>query len=425
MQRLEANLKSELVQNRGEFTQNAGEHRKELRETLEQFQRQMNESEKTNREESRSSLITFGENFSSGIKEFNKELKSQFESLNKSVSDISRENETRLKSVTDTLDKKLSELQEQNTRKLEEMRATVDEKLQKTLNERLAESFRQVSTNLEAVNRGLGEMKSLANGVGDLKKVLSNVKTRGILGEIQLGNILEQILAPGLFGKNISTKQGSREQVEFAIKLPGKDVHDEPVWLPVDSKFPRESYERLLSAYELGDIEQIRLTKKELESAIKKSAKDIRDKYIDPPHTTDFGILFLPTEGLYAEIVRESILLETLHRDLRVIVAGPSTLAALLNSLQMGFQTLTFEKRSHEIREILGAVKKEFGTFGDVLKNVQTRLHGASDDLDKLVGTRTRKIQLKLRNVEELPETQSRLLLDTPDHEEPDEALEE
>lgn len=411
VRRLESIFKEDCSQNREEFSRNAGDHRKELRDTLEQFQRQMNDAAKASREEHKASLKEFGETLSKSIKEFNQELKTGFEALSKKLEEIGKANETRLKAVTDTLDRKLTDLQEQNTKKLDEMRATVDEKLQKTLNERLAESFKQVSENLEAVNRGLGEMKNLATGVGDLKKVLSNVKTRGSLGEIQLGNILEQILSPYQYEKNVMTKQNSREQVEFAIKLPGKDSTGSPVWLPIDSKFPSDPYERLIAAYDTGQTDLVKTASKELEIAVKKSAKDIRDKYLDPPGTTDFGILFFPIEGLYAEVVRQPALIESLHRDFRVVITGPTTLAALLNSLQMGFQTLTFEKRSQEIREILGAVKKEFSNFGKVLGDVQKKLHGASDDLEHLVGTRTRKIQGKLRSVEELPEDKAKILL--------------
>lgn len=407
----ESSFREELAKNREEFSRNAVDHRKELRETLGQFQRQLHDAEKTNRDEHKASLKEFGDTLSTSIRGFNQELKTGFETLGKTLAEISGANEVRLKSVTDTLDRKLSDIQEQNAKKLDEMRATVDEKLQKTLNDRLAESFKMVSENLEAVNRGLGEMKSLANGVGDLKKVLANVKTRGSLGEIQLGSILEQILSPYQYEKNVVTKKSGRDQVEFAIKLPGKDSLGSQVWLPVDSKFPSDPYERLIAAYDAGQPDLVKTAFKELEAAVKKSARDIRDKYLEPPGTTDFGILFFPIEGLYAEVVRQPSLLETLHRDLRVVVTGPTTLAALLNSLQMGFQTLAFEKRSHEIREILGAVKREFGNFGKVLGDVQKKLHGASDDLEHLVGTRTRKIQGKLRGVEELPEERAKLLL--------------
>lgn len=356
---------------------------------------------KNQREELQNSLKIFGDTVSGALDKFERRQR-----------EIGESSEKRLTAMTETLDRKLSQLQEHNDKKLEEMRTTVDEKLQKTLNDRLSESFRQVSANLEAVNQGLGEMKSLASGVGDLKRVLSNVKTRGILGEIQLGNILEQILPPSQYDKDIATKPDSRDRVEFAVKLPGRDgVGGAPVYLPIDSKFPLEPYHALLDAYDTGQAELVKVASKNLEASIKKFAKDIRDKYIEPPSTMDFGILFLPIEGLYAEIVRQPALFETLQRDYRIIVAGPTTLAAFLNSLQMGFKTLAFEKRSHEIRELLGAVKKEFGTFSGVLDSVRKKISGAGDDLDTLVGTRTKAIQRKLRDVEEVPEERTRLIM--------------
>jgi DNA recombination protein RmuC len=259
-------------------------------------------------------------------------------------------------------------------------------------------------------------MQNLATGVGDLKKVLSNVKTRGILGEIQLGNILDQLLSPEQYDKNVHTKRNSRDNVEFAIKLPGKDDTGHCVYLPIDSKFPYEDYHALMEAYDAGDKVLIDELVKSLENSIKKFAKDIRDKYIDPPYTTDFGIMFLPVEGLYAEIVRRSSLLETLQREYKIVVTGPTTLAAILNSLQMGFKTLAIEKRSSEVWRILGAVKTEFGRFGEVLKKAQEKIVKAGEDIDELVGTRTRKIQSKLRQVQELPAIDSTLMLsDTPD----------
>ena len=254
-------------------------------------------------------------------------------------------------------------------------------------------------------------MQTLATGVGDLKRVLSNVKTRGILGEIQLGNILEQILSPDQYARNIVTRKDTRENVEFAIKLPGKDDSGQAVYLPIDSKFPLEDYHALLEAYDTGDANQVNSIAKSLESSIKKFAKDIRDKYIEPPYTTDFGIMFLPVEGLFAEVVRRTNLLETLQREYKIVVTGPTTLAAILNSLQMWFRTLAIEKRSSEVWKILGAVKTEFGRFGEVLKKAQEKITKAGEDIDELVGTRTRKIQSKLKEVEELPYNESSLLL--------------
>lgn len=304
--------------------------------------------------------------------------------------------------ISGTLENRLKSLQEENSKKLEEMRQVVDEKLHSTLEKRLSESFNLVSERLKQVHEGLGEMKNLATDVGDLKKVLANVKTRGILGEIQLGSILESILAPEQYVKNVATGDGSGEYVEYAIKLPGDNA---PVYLPVDSKFPLEVYYRLLDAYEEGKQEEVQKLYRELENVIKKCAKDIRDKYVNPPSTTDFAILFVPVEGLYAEIVRQPGLFETLQREYKVCVAGPSTFAVFLNSLYMGFRTLAIQKRSSEVWRILAEVKKEFDKFGEVLKRAQEKIEGAGKDIEILVGTRTRQIQSKLKNVESLSES--------------------
>ena len=317
--------------------------------------------------------------------------------------------EQKLENIRLTIEKRLTSLQEENSKKLDEMRNTVDEKLQKTLEERISKSFNQVSTQLEQVYKGLGEMQNLAIGVGDLKKVLSNVKTRGILGEIQLGAILEQILGPEQYSTNIVTKKGSRNPVEFAVKLPGDE--NGPVYLPIDSKFPLEDYNLLNDAYDRGNKVEIELLAKVLESKIKVFAKDIHDKYISVPDTTDFGILFLPIEGLYAEVVRRGMV-ESLQRDYKIIIAGPTTMAALLNSLQMGFKTLAIQKRSGEVWNILAAVKTEFDSFGDVLALTQNRLEQAHSELDKLVGVRTRKIQSKLRTVTTLDENTKNSILE-------------
>jgi DNA recombination protein RmuC len=279
------------------------------------------------------------------------------------------------------------------------------------LEKRLGESFRQVSERLEQVHKGLGEMQNLAIGVGDLKKVLTNVKTRGTWGEMQLGNLLEQILTPEQYAQNVATKQGSAERVEFAIKLPGRDTHDgKTVWLPIDAKFPKEDYERLVEASERADADAVEQAAKQLELRIKAEAGDIRDKYIDPPNTTDFGILFLPTESLYAEVLRRNGLMETLQREFRVVVTGPTTLAALLNSLQMGFRTLAIEKRSSEVWAVLGAIKTEFGKFGGIIEKVQKKLQEASNVIDT-AATRTRTIERKLRTVEGLPTNEATALL--------------
>lgn len=321
---------------------------------------------------------------------------------------FSLENEQKLENIRATIENRLRAISENNEKQLDKMRATVDEKLQKTLDERISQSFKLVSERLEQVYKGLGEMQTLAVGVGDLKKVLSNVKTRGILGEIQLGAILEEILSPEQYKTNIVTKSG-RDAVEFAVCLPGTD--DTEVYLPVDSKFPADMYSNLVDAYDTGDAAQISTAASALERSIKQSAKMIHDKYINPPKTTDFAIMFLPFEGLYAEVVRRG-LVEVLQRDYKINIAGPTTMASLLNSLQMGFKTLAIQKHSGEVWNVLGAVKTEFDKFGDVLVQTQTRLEQANRELDKLVGVRTRKIQNTLKKITSMSETEAAGLLD-------------
>lgn len=325
------------------------------------------------------------------------------------IKSFSLQNEQKLDNINSSIQRNLSEIRDDNNKKLEQMRATVDEKLQKTLDDKISQSFRTVSERLEQVYKGLGEMQTLAAGVGDLKKVLSNVKTRGILGEIQLGAILEQILSPEQYATNIATKKGSKAVVEFAVRLPGND--DGYVYLPIDSKFPGDTYSKLIDAYDIGDAALVDQCAKDLSNVIRKCAKDIHDKYIDPPNTTDFAILFLPFEGLYAEVVRRG-LVEILQRDYKINIAGPTTMAALLNSLQMGFKTLAIQKRSGEVWNVLGAVKTEFNKFADVLTATQSRINQANEELDKLVGVRTRQIQRKLSTVSTLPEVQSAELLE-------------
>jgi DNA recombination protein RmuC len=312
--------------------------------------------------------------------------------------------------VAAKVDGRLHALQDDNAKRLEQMRQTVDEKLQGTLEKRLGESFRLVSAQLEAVQRGLGEMQSLATGVGDLRKVLSNVKVRGTWGEVQLGSLLEQLLAPDQFAKNVATRPGTGERVEFAIRLPGRGDGDAEVLLPIDAKFPVEDYQRLVEASERGDAAGVEEATRALEVRIKGCAKDIHEKYLNPPMTTDFAILFLPTEGLYAEVVRRLGLVELLQRDHKIVVAGPTTLAALLNSLQMGFRTLAIQKRSSEVWQVLGAVKTEFGKFGDVLEKVQKKLEEASNTIDA-ANVRRRAIEKKLTKVQELPAAEEDLLL--------------
>lgn len=322
----------------------------------------------------------------------------------------SMQNEQKLENIRKTMENSLRSLTEDNNKQLEMMRNTVDEKLQKTLEDRISQSFKLVSERLEQVYKGLGEMQTLAAGVGDLKKVLSNVKNRGILGEIQLGSIFEQILAPDQYEENVKTTSGS-ERVEFAVKLPGDG--NETVYLPIDAKFPGDTYSNLMDAYEAGDKAGIEDAGKKLDNALKKAAKDIHDKYIEPPNTTDFGIMFLPFEGLYAEVVRRG-LVEELQRSYKVNISGPTTMSAMLNSLQMGFRTLAIQKHSGEVWNMLSAVKTEFGKFGDVLASTQKKLEQANKDLEKLVGTRTRMIYSKLKNVETMSLEDSELFLDLP-----------
>lgn len=317
--------------------------------------------------------------------------------LEERIKTFSLENEQKLENIRHSVEKRLEYLQNDNNRQLEKMRETVDEKLQKTLEEKMNKSFSLVNERLEQVYKGLGEMQNLAVGVGDLKKVLSNVKTRGILGEIQLKSILSEILSPEQYEENIATKKGSKNVVEFAIKLPADD--DSVVYLPIDSKFPGDTYANLRDAIEKGDKDEIDASIKVLIATIKSEAKDIHNKYIDPPNTTEFAIMFLPFEGLYSEVVNRG-LVEILQRDYKVNIAGPSTMAALLNSLQMGFKTLAVQKRSAEVWEVLGGVKQEFDKFNDVLILTQQRLDQANKELDKLVGVRTRQIQRKLKNIQ-------------------------
>jgi len=393
-------LQNELKENRTELSAALKENREELsggldkltqklEEKLTQISEGLNKNAKDNREELTQSLKSFSDVFSKNVKDFNDLQKQKF----------------------DAMATKQDELVKSTELKLEKMRETVDEKLHKTLEERLGQSFKIVSERLEAVQKGLGEMQNLANGVGDLKKVLSNVKTRGVLGEIQLGNILEQIMAPEQYEANVKTKQGSNDHVEFAIKLPGKDDHGKEVYLPIDAKFPQEDYVRLQTAYDEGDVAGVDAANRALVQSIKKFAKDIRDKYIDPPNTTDFGIMFLPIEGLFAEVVRQPEVVALLQREYKIIVTGPTTLAAMLNSLQMGFKTLAIQKRSSEVWQILGAVKTEFGKFGGVLEKAQKKINEANKELDTLVGTRTRIMMSKLKKVEELPTADSTELL--------------
>jgi DNA recombination protein RmuC len=330
------------------------------------------------------------------------------EAIRAQVERLSQSNEARLDAVRRTLDDRLREIQVSNARELQEMRVTVDEKLQGTLTQRLGESFALVTERLEQVHKGLGEMQSLANGVGDLKKVLSNVKSRGGWGEVQLESLLEQMLSPEQYERNVVTNEASREAVEFAVKFPGKG--ETPLLLPLDAKFPVEDYQHLLEAHERGDNEAVELAGRKLDTSVRNSARTIRDKYVNPPVTTDFAIMFLPTEGLYAEVLRRPGLAEQIQRECGVLIAGPTTLTAILSSLQMGFRTLAIEKRSSEVWRLLEAVKTEFTKFGGVIDKVNRNLETARNQMDALA-TRTRVVSRKLRDVQELPESDAKLLL--------------
>ena len=332
------------------------------------------------------------------------------DTLTRQLHDLSESNARRLAEIRTTLDAQLAQLQHSNAAKLDEMRVTVDEKLHSTLQARLGESFRQVADRLEQVHKGLGEMQTLAQGVGDLKHLLSNVKTRGMFGEAQLAALLEQVFAPDQYATQVSTRPGSRQVVDFAIKLPGRGEQGAPCWLPIDAKFPNEDYERLLDAQQRADAEVVALAARGLEQRIRAEARSMADKYIEPPHTTDFAILFLPTEGLYAEVLRRPGLVESLQREHRITLAGPTTLMAMLNALQMGFRTLALERRSSEVWQVLGAVKTEFGKFGDVLAKVKTQTQTVLNTLDA-AETRSRAMGRVLKNVEALPPEQASAVL--------------
>lgn len=344
-----------------------------------------------------------------GRDELNKSLNLFGETSAKKMAELTQSNEQKFDKLQDKIEAQLRQISENNEQKLEQMRATVDEKLQSTLEKRLGESFKLVSDRLEAVREGLGEMRNLAVGVGDLKKVLTNVKTRGTWGEIQLENLMEQILTNDQYAKNIATKPGSADRVEFAVKMPGRGSKEEICWLPIDAKFPMEDYQRLAAAQDLGDLALIEESSKALENRIKLEAKTIYEKYIDPPNTTDVALLFLPVEGLFAEILRRPGLFEKIQNDYKVIITGPTTLTAILNSLQMGFRTLAIEKRSSEVWTILGTVKTEFGKFGDILEKTQKKLEEASRTIED-ASKKTRTIQRKLRDVQDLPSDEIKLV---------------
>jgi DNA recombination protein RmuC len=376
-----------------------------------ELRREITESARGDRAEQAQSLTAIQNHLTQSLAGFQGNLTQQLQQ-------ITDGNALRMREVRDTLDVQLAQLQKTNTAKLDEMRQTVDEKLQSTLQTRLGESFKQVADRLEQVHKGLGEMQTLAQGVGDLKHLLTNVKTRGMFGEAQLGALLEQIFSPEQYSAQIATIPGSKNVVDYAVRLPGKSDDGTPLWLPIDAKFPNEDYERLLDAQERADVLGVEIAAKALEQRIRLEAKSITDKYIQPPYTTDFAILFLPSEGLYAEVLRRPGLMDNLQRDYRVTLAGPTTLLAMLNSLQMGFRTLALEQRSSEVWQVLGAVKTEFGKFGDVLTRIRAQTQTVLTTLDQ-AQTRTNVMNRALKKVEALPETETQTLL--PLDKEPDE----
>lgn len=421
--RMEAAVKEEFRNNRTENATLSKENRMELNNTLVEMNKAGRES------------------LAAGLKDFTFEQRNKLEDLkleqkefrNRTIEQLEKINEKLALSIREfqesfdknmvnmnnlqrekfqQLETRQEKLIESTEKKLEEMRATVDEKLQKTLSERIGQSFEIVGKQLESVQKGLGEMQTIAQDVGGLKKVLSNVKLRGGVGEVQLAMLLEQILAPGQYEANVKTKAGSSEPVEFAIKLPGRSEEENSfVYLPIDAKFPKDVYETLIAAYENAVPEDIEGAAKAMEATIRRMARDIRDKYIDPPNTTDFAILFLPFEGIYAEVIRRTALVDQLRDEFKITVAGPTTLVALLNSLQMGFRTLALQKRSSEVWKVLGAVKTEFEKFGGLLEKAQKNLHSASDTVDELLGKRSRAITRRLKNVEALPAGEAQQLL--------------
>ena len=378
---LEKVIRDESRYNRENDENRSRKDREELASTLNHFRTEHRETLKNITTQTNSAIQAFQKSFAESMELFNRLQREKFGELSL----------------------RQQELLQNTEKKLEEMRATVDEKLQKTLHERIGQSFELVSKQLENVQKGLGEMQTLAQDVGGLKRVLSNVKIRGTIGEVQLSMLLEQILAPDQYDANVKTKPGSDKLVEFAVKLPGRAEGDESVYLPIDAKFPKDVYEQLLDAYESGDLQRVETTSRVLEQTIRSMAKDIRDKYLAPPHTTDFGIMFLPFESIYGEVTRRAALLEQLQQEYHVIVTGPTTLAAILNSLQMGFRTLAIQKRSSEVWRILGGVKAEFEKFGGLLEKAQKNLQTANNQLEEVMGKRTRAIQQQLRSVEALP----------------------
>ena len=381
-----------------------------LKEEMSLSRKESADSEKRLREELSSLFKGFGDSLDKRMSESANAQNKNFEGFSVKLTELIDKNDTRMDKVREVVEKKLESIQKDNSEKLEAMRVTVDEKLHATLEKRFGESFKVVSDRLEAVHKGLGEMQTLALGVGDLKKVLSNVKSRGTWGEAQLSNLIEEILTPEQYEKNVKTKKSSKDVVEYAVKLPGNDEDIKQVWLPIDAKFPLEDYQRLIEAQEQGNLLLIEELSKSLETRIKSEAKDIRDKYLNPPETTDFGILFVPIESLYAEVLRRPGLFEQIRREYRVIIAGPTTTQVILNSLQMGFRTLTIQKRSSEVWTLLGAVKTEFSKFGDLLEKTHKKMQEASNTIEDAV-TKTRTIERKLNKVQNLPVAEAEKLV--------------
>ncbi|HRP90025.1 MAG TPA: DNA recombination protein RmuC [Edaphocola sp.] len=406
-------IRAEFSNNRQEFQNLSKESRQELSDSFLQFSSQnvkktdvliqnFTENAKANRIEQTNNLKAFEDKLALSIKDFSQLQHQKFNELFNKQEQLKKETEEKLEKIRETLEWKIKTLQEENSKKLDQMRMVVDEKLQATLEKRFNDSFSMISRRLELVHKGLGEMQNIANSVGDLKKVMSNVKSRGILGEYQLQNILEDLLTNEQYEKNVKTKVGSGAMVEFAIKMPNANILDKKLWLPIDSKFPKEDYEALVDAYEEGSLENLEVLRKNFKAAIIKNAKDIKEKYIDPPNTTEYGIMFLPFESLYAEVLRTPGLFESLQKDFKITITGPTTLSALLNSLQMGFRTLAIEKRSSEVWDLLSVVKKEFNQFGIILEKTKKKLQEATHTIDA-AGVRTRAIERQLKSVQELP----------------------
>ncbi len=385
--------------------------RKTFEEKLIDFQKSIDSNSKESRNELKENLDAFKKELNDALKDYKERLREQFTEFERSQKTQNVANSEKISELKLSLEKSVKTMQEGNEKKLEEMRKTVDEKLNETLEKRLGESFKQVSDRLEAVHKGLGEMQTLAVSVGDLKKVMSNVKSRGVLGEYQLQNIIEDLLTNEQYEKNVKTKVGSGAVVEFAIKMPHGNNLEKTLWLPIDSKFPKEDYEALVDAYDKADLVKIEEYTKAFIRGIKKNAQDIKEKYIDPPNTTEYGIMFLPYESLFGEVLRVPGLFELLQKEYKITITGPTTLSALLNSLQMGFRTLAIEKRSSEVWDLLGAVKTEFGAFGDVLAKTKKKLIEATNVIDTSE-VRTRAIERKLRHVQELPAAETKLILD-------------